>query len=384
MRVNLATLLLFALGLAVLSWTVAEPFWAYLVLGSVLAIVVHPVYRRIASWTRRPRLAAGLTISVTVLAVLLPLGLVAWRIVVDIQHLTQTLTVVELSHALGAIMESSHAAIGYPQQVSPDAGRELLDRIVPEVRQRLGGWAVTALTSAVSFALGLVITVLVMYYGLVQGGDFAERLKRASPMDDELEQAFLDEATGTVHGVVMGQLLTAVLQGLLGFLAFFVAGIPSPFFWGFLMAMLSFLPVVGAFLVWFPAGIYLVATGQPALGVGVLVWGVAVISTVDNVVKPVVIGRRAHVHPLLAFVGVLGGLSAFGFLGFLIGPLVLSLAAAVFNVLVDTDWEAVGRGEPDGVPAARDVAIGQGRGSATSEEAQRSSSGDGPQPGDVT
>lgn len=100
-------------------------------------------------------------------------------------------------------------------------------------------------------------------------------------------------------------------------------------------------------------------SGQVGLAIGLLVWGVLVISTVDNIVKPYVIGRRGQVHSLLAFIGVLGGLAAFGFLGFLIGPLVLSLAAAVFNVLAEIDWEGVDEGRSRSpVPEAEEVEVG--------------------------
>lgn len=360
MRFNLGALIAFAAVLAVLSWMVAAPFWAYLVLGLVLATVTYPFHEAIREWSGRPRLAAGATITATTLLILLPLGFVSWRIVLDIRSLAASVSAAEIAAGLQSLLLLSHETLGYPATVEPGAGEALLQRIVPELQARVTDWALTAVTSAASFLLGISLTGIIMYYGLIDGPAFVEKLKAASPMDDQLEQAFLQEAKGTVEGVVMGQLATAMLQGALGFLAFFAAGVPNPFFWGFMMAILSFLPVVGAFLVWFPAAIYLMMTGQTLLGVGVILWGVAVISTVDNIVKPYIIGKRGQVHALLAFVGVLGGLAAFGFLGFLIGPLVLSLAAAVFNVLAETDWEGLDDGTAGDtpVPHVDDVDVG--------------------------
>jgi predicted PurR-regulated permease PerM len=124
---------------------------------------------------------------------------------------------------------------------------------------------------------------------------------------------------------------TAVVTGALGLVAFWVTGLPNAFFWGFAMAVLSFIQGLGAPLVWVPAAVYLFATGSPAAGVGMLAWGVLVISSVDNLVKPMIIGETSALHPLMAFVGVLGGLAAFGIMGFLLGPLVLSLLAVVFR-----------------------------------------------------
>lgn len=350
MRVNLAALMVFALLLAALSWMVAAPFWAYLVLGLVLATICYPLHARIEDKLGQPRVAAAITISAATTLILLPLGFVAWKIVLDIQNLATSVTVPEVAGALQGALVWSHHAVGYPQNLDPGMGMALVERLIPELKARASDWAVSAVTSLATFLLGLTLTVIVMFYALVDGPDFVERLKSASPMDDQLEASFLEEAKGTIEGVVWGQLVTALLQGGLGLAAFLVVGLPSPFFWGFMMAILSFVPVVGAFLVWFPAALYLISAGEIGLGIGLLVWGVGVISTVDNVVKPFIIGRRGRVHSLLAFVGVLGGLAAFGFLGFLIGPLVLSLAAAVFNVLVETDWDRVDRGEPARTP----------------------------------
>jgi predicted PurR-regulated permease PerM len=358
MRFDLAALVVFALLLTGLSWMVTAPFWAYIVLGLVLATITYPFFDRVRERTGTPRLAAAVTIAGTTLLVLAPLTFLAWRIVADVQSLAANLTTADVAGALHALLSWSHETVGYPASVDPGAGRALLERLVPEVKARASGWALEAITSTASMLLGLTLTAIVTYYALIDGPAFVERLKAASPMDDELEHAFLVEAKGTVEGVVMGQLATAFLQGGLGFLAFVAVGIPNPFFWGFVMAILSFVPVLGAFLIWFPAAIYLFAVGDTALGLGLVLWGVAVISTVDNVVKPVVIGQRGQVHNLLAFVGVLGGLAAFGFLGFVIGPLVLSLGATVFEVLAKTNWRRVEQGVGSPVPAAEAIDAG--------------------------
>lgn len=249
MRLNLAALGIFAVLLLGLSWMVAAPFWAYLVLGLVLATVTYPLHARLREKTGAPRLSAGITITVTTLLGLLPLAFVAWQIVVDIRQLATSLSVAEMSQGLRSLLVWSHQSFGYPAEIQAGAGRALLERIIPEVQARATGWAVAALTSLPSFLLGLALTGIVMFYALIDGPGFVERLKAASPMDDALEQAFLEEAKGTVEGVVMGQLVTALLQGALGFLAFLVLGIPNPFLWGFIMAILSFVPVLGAFLV---------------------------------------------------------------------------------------------------------------------------------------
>ncbi|MDX1612564.1 MAG: AI-2E family transporter, partial [Candidatus Thermoplasmatota archaeon] len=261
-----------------------------------------------------------------------------WRIVQDMRSLVGQLSVAQVSQQIETLALWSHQTFGYPADLEATQSEQIVRDVVPEIRSRLGQWIPQAITSIGSFLVGVFIMVLMAYYALIQGPWFIARLKRASPMDDTLEAEFLHEAKQTVDGVLLGQLVTAVLQGGLGFIAFMVAGLPNPFFWSFVMAILSFLPVVGAFFVWMPAAVYLFAIGDTTMGVAMILWGLLIISSVDNIVKPIVIGKRGQLHPLLAFVGVLGGLVAFGFMGFVMGPLVLSLTASVFNVLAETGW----------------------------------------------
>lgn len=337
--INLATLLVYGMILAVLSWKVAAPFWAYIVLGLLVATLAYPMYRTLWRWLDRPRIAAGLTVTAVVLILIVPLSLLAWRIVADMASLISGLSVASVEQELQTLLLWSNETFGYPTTVQDGAGRELLREIIPSVRSRLASWIPQALSSTAAFMLGMIITVIVAYYSLLGGESFLEQLKRASPMDDEIEEQFLAEAKATVDGVVWGQIVTAGIQGALGYIAFLATGLPNAIFWSFVMAVLSFLPVLGAFLVWAPAAVYLFATGETAFGVGMVIWGGAVISTIDNVVKPMIIGRSAALSPLLAFVGVLGGLVAFGIMGFLMGPLVLSLLAAVFNVFAESGWD---------------------------------------------
>lgn len=336
---NLATLVAYGALLAMLSWQVAAPFWAYIVLGLLIVTLAFPVYDRLRTWTERPRISAACTVTIVVAIVIVPLALLSWRIVADMAALVSGLSVASVTEQLQTLMVWSHQTFGYPTEVDPTAARDLLREIIPSVQSRLASWIPQAITSTASFLLGIFITVIVAYYGFINGESFIENLKSASPMDDQLEERFISDAKDTVDGVIWGQVVTAGLQGALGYIAFFIAGIPNAFFWSFVMAILSFLPVIGAFVIWAPAAVYLFATGQTGMGVFMIIWGVAVISSIDNIVKPMVIGKSSALHPLLAFIGVLGGLTAFGIMGFLMGPLVLSLFAAVFNLFAETGWD---------------------------------------------
>lgn len=373
MRLNLATLLIYGFLLAILSWMVAKPFWAYLVLGLLIATLSFPLFAWLRDKTGKPRIASMITVAIVSLIILVPLSLITWQIIVDMRSLIAGLSVAQVSDQLETLALWSHQTFGYPQDIEQTRAQEILDQVLPPLKSWLAEWIPKAIQSVGAFILGMVITIITAYYALFQGESFVEQLKRASPMDDRMEGEFLREAKLTVDGVIKGQVVSAVLQGGLGYIAFVVAGIPNAIFWGFVMAILSFLPLIGAFLIWAPAAVYLLSIGQTAMGIGMIVWGVLVISSVDNIVKPLIIGKESALHPLLAFLGVLGGLIAFGIMGFIMGPLVLSLFAAVFKVLAETGWELdkwdadLPEGHAEGTQAASPEGEASGQGEPAAE-----------------
>ncbi len=126
-----------------------------------------------------------------------------------------------------------------------------------------------------------------------------------------------------IHAVIHGQFTTALLQGIIGGIALWVFGIPNPIFLGFLMFLLSFLPIVGSALVWIPSALWLLVQNHTYAGIGLLAFGFLILINIDNFVRPKLIHNNTNLHPVFVFLGVLGGLEAFGFSGILLGPIVL-------------------------------------------------------------
>ena len=133
----------------------------------------------------------------------------------------------------------------------------------------------------------------------------------------------------------------AVLQGILGGIGFFVVGIPNPVFWGFIMTILAFLPIVGTGLIWGPAGIILIAEGNIIWGIFLLVYGFFIVAGIDNIIRPRIISGKGKIHPIVALIGIIGGLKVFGFLGIIIGPLI----AALFITMAEFFYEDYVKGK---------------------------------------
>ena len=133
------------------------------------------------------------------------------------------------------------------------------------------------------------------------------------------------------QAVLYGQVMTAVIQGALGGIALFIFGVPNWIFWGAIMIIMAFLPVLGTPLIWVPAAVGLILDGEMARGVGLLIFGATIVMNIDNFIRPRLVSGRTKVHPVLILIGVLGGLKIFGFIGMLIGPLVLALLMALIK-----------------------------------------------------
>ena len=210
--------------------------------------------------------------------------------------------------------------------------------------------------AAVPLVLGLVIASFVIYYGFAEGETFYAKLRHVIPLPDDIEESLFRDIRRVTNVVFIGNILVSVLGGVVGALSFVIFGVPNAVFWGFIMIILGILPLVGAPIIWGPAAAYLFVQGNVVGAVGILIInGGIVIGYVDNILRPKLIGKAANVHPVLVLIGILGGLEAFGALGFVIGPLVLAVFIALIRSY--TEWhprwkERRARGDEKYMPGA--------------------------------
>lgn len=186
--------------------------------------------------------------------------------------------------------------------------------------------------------LNLFVMFLTLYYFLKHGAELVERLNHYLQLQKKQYSFILLRLKEIVHGIIYGYLMVAIIQGSLGAIGFYFFGIPSPLFWGLVMAILALIPVLGTGFVWVPAAIILMIDGLSQSsnllvlkGAGLFLYGLLIVSTMDNILKPKLISEKAKVHPLVILIGVLGGLVFFGVLGVIIGPLVLSMTQVLME-----------------------------------------------------
>ncbi|MEM2916194.1 MAG: AI-2E family transporter [Candidatus Woesearchaeota archaeon] len=333
---------------AALTFWVAKPFINALLASAVVAYVFHPLYAWLNRHIKRKNISALIVSAVILLLFIGPLLLIIQSAAPDARYVyvrakQKILTgeIIDVACPLDA--ESAVCRLqGKLQEFvqQPDVKYYLSD-----VVSRVTNFIIAKLSEIVfalpSIFLNLFVTFFAVFYFLRDGEGLIEYIKRLVPIKKKHRAHIFPKLQETAKAVIYGSLVIAVVQGVLGGIGFLVFGISSPLLWGMLMALFALVPFVGTAVIWLPAAILLIAAGSaegnPAViwkGVGLLLYGFFIISGIDNVLKPILIGDRAGVHPVLILIGVLGGLTVFGVVGFIIGPLVLALFKVFLDIYV--------------------------------------------------
>ena len=318
---------------------ILEPFLAALVWAAILATVFHSLYEWLSRRLRRPQLAsvaACLLITVLiVLPVIILLVLLAGESVqayhgletrIHAQQMGQMETLRQTATyqwLLGKMQE-----VGVPEPNFRQLGVEAIRR----VSQFLVGHSTAVFSGFGQFVMSFFVMLLSLYYLFLRGPAILQELSRLSPLRREHEEVIFAQFKQMTVATFGGSLLTAVLQGAVGSLVFVLFGLPSPLLWGAVMALLSLVPVVGTALVWGPVVAYYLLAGSLAKGLGLLVVCVGVVGSIDNLVKPLLLRRGCEIHTLWLFFGVLGGIGVFGFLGMIVGPLLITILFTLIEI----------------------------------------------------
>lgn len=329
-------LALVTLALLVVVLPFLQPIlWA--VLG---AIMFQPLFRRIlARMPTRENLAAGATLMVIALAVVLPAILIGSAVVEEAAGLV--LAFQEGRINVSVWFEQVQAALPAGIQASMERSgwgdlAEVQVRAQEFLQASLGLIAAEALAiggSVFGYVLAFGVALYVSYFMLRDGGRIAEAVIGALPFERAIADRLAERFLGIVRATIKGSVVVGLVQGALGAITFWIVGIPSVFLLGVIMAIASFLPAVGPAIVWVPAAIYLLATGAIWQGVVVIVSGVALIGLVDNLLRPLLVGRDTGIPDWLILVTTLGGIALLGLSGIVVGPLVAGLFLASWGIL---------------------------------------------------
>jgi predicted PurR-regulated permease PerM len=323
-------------GVGLLTAFLFLPFFDALLLGAIFAVALEPLHRRIErALDERGGWPALLTTVILLLAVLGPL--LSFGALV-FQEAKDFYTSFDRGGAplLGDALEGTVAG-ALPQGLRSFLPASTLDlraylaAVLNLLVENLG----SIFSSTVKVGFTVVVSLFVFYYLLKDGRKLIRFLMTISPLSDRYDREILDTLLRAVRSVVWGTLVVAFVQGMLATVGFFVFGVPNAAIWGVVVVISALIPAVGTALVTFPASAYLFLTGSTGAALGLFLWSALLVGMIDNFLRPKLIERGTHLHPLLIFLSALGGIGLFGPIGFLAGPLVLSLFFALLRIYED-------------------------------------------------
>ena len=338
-RFRIAFVVILAIAVSALFLAVIWPFLKPLLLGALLAGLCHPLYRWITRLLRgRRSLGAIITLLILFIVVAGPLSAFLGVVVQQALAVSNQAIPWVQQHFGAASTFNAHDWLvqRFPALADHVPSQEQLVESVGAAAKSIGGFLVTVAsrmtaTTAV-FLLNLFVMVYAMFFFLKDGEKILEKIFYYMPLSDEDEALMLQRFTSITRATVKGTLVIGIIQGGLAGIAFWLAGIDGAAFWGTIMAILSIVPGIGAALIWVPAVIYLIVTGQLLAGMLLFAWCAAVVGTIDNILRPILVGKDAKMPDLLILVGTLGGLFLFGPIGFIVGPIVCGLFLTVWDI----------------------------------------------------
>jgi len=285
----------------------------------ILAFLTNPIYNYFYKKTKSKNFSSGFVVFLVLIILILPLTSIAGFILGQVDNFSIN------ENNIQNFEKATFEITG--KEVSIKKGFIYLENKIKSEFELILQKTIS-ITS--DFMFNLFIIFFVLFYLLIDKKIFLKHFISMLPFSTKNSKHLIEEGEKVTKAVLIGQVITAIAQGLLGMLAFFIAGIDNAFLWGLLMILFSIIPIVGAFLIWVPTGIFLIVTNEVGMGIFILVWGTLVISQIDNFLRPKLIGKFANIHPLETFIGIFMGLSFFGMIGIIIGPLIISL----FNTLI--------------------------------------------------
>lgn len=331
------------IGTSVAFGLIVWPYFGAVLWGVVAAIVFAPLYRRLMRATgQRAGLSAAITLAVVFLLVIVPLMLVTSSLVIEATNLYNSVQSGRLDldqhlRGIGDLLPDWAKGLLERFDMSNfETVRERLSQLFSQFLQLLASYAVSVGQSTFGFVVGLGVMLYLTFFLLRDGSGLTRRIKDAIPLRPAQRDALIEKFAVVVRATVKGSVLVAALQGFLGGLIFWLLGVSAPVLWGVVMAFFALLPAVGASIIWLPVALYLLISGSIGKGLVLVAFGMLVIGLVDNLLRPILVGKSTKMPDYVVLISTLGGISVAGLNGFVIGPMIAAMFIAVWDIFTTT------------------------------------------------
>lgn len=322
-----------------LGYLLMQPFWHTIILACIFAGLCHPFYAYLRRKTGlRDYLASGLTLGILVLLICVPLGLFFAQLIpqatVSIKELAQWLSSAHLDSFVNdkvfPWLTWLNEELSWVELDVMDLRNSLMN-LSRTAGQKLVGWGTGLVFDSISIFVNFILMLLIMFFLLKDGEGMVNTLRSLTPLRSEQEDNIIQNLRQMANAVLVGGLSIAALQGLIGGIGLAIVGIPA-LFWGTVMAAAALVPIVGTGLVWVPAVLYLLLNGQTGSALFLVIWCGGLVTTIDSFLRPVIMRGSSKISLLFLFMSIFGGIQAFGAVGLIYGPLILSFLLAMINI----------------------------------------------------
>ena len=339
-----------------LCWLMIEPFVAVLLWAGVLVVVFFPVHEKILARTKSPNLSAALSTLLVVVTILGPVTLVTLAIAREAVN-----AVDNVQAGVKRLLDPgsrTHQYLSRWVDVDELKTDEWKKTVVQSVQAK-GGTIASATFQTFGRVLGAVIkiafVIFTMYYFFRDSERIRDAVYDILPLEHEQSHQIFLHTREVIGASLNGVIVIAAVQGALGGMAFAILGVPSPLMWGAVMFITSMIPLGGSALTWVPVALYLLFTGHWVKALLLAIWGAGVIGMLDNILRPKLVGKRTRLHELLVFFSIIGGLSVFGPLGLVIGPVVVAITLGLLDVFRQFQRPAAATAKEPSVIEAQDA-----------------------------
>jgi predicted PurR-regulated permease PerM len=328
-------LLLFIGVLIYLNYKILKPFFAAVGWAIIISLIFHPIFEFIQKYFKYKGLSAFITIVLVMVLFLFPFVFLSYQIILDVREFIIKVNPSELfekittNPTLVKILEKFSFITGKNLESLENLIKEELTMLLKTVAVKIA----QGFGDVLGLLINLVLTFFIAFFFLKDGDYFIKKIVEFLPFTESDKLAIKNQIKNIIYTTFYGGVLIAILQGtILGFTFYFLQ-IPSATLWGFATAIASFIPVLGAFSVWGPASIYLFLNGYILKGVILVLIGALLISSIDNILKPIIIRGKVNLPLVFIFLSVLGGIKFFGLIGFIVGPIIFSLFVSFLEIL---------------------------------------------------
>ncbi|MCU0786165.1 MAG: AI-2E family transporter [Verrucomicrobia bacterium] len=310
-------------------YQLVQPFLSALLWAVAFAVLANPFYKWLCRKVRFRSLAAGISVAAVALVLVLPTVALAPKLAGDaasaVNSISKSIETGQWREKVAQVKAVANALAWV--EANLDFG---------EVAREVAHVLTTGLSSVVKGSVAgvaqLLVSAFLLFYLFRDQEEALSTLRSLLPVTNSEAEMLFRRFSDTVYAIIYGKVLTAAAQGVLGGIGFWILGLPVPWFWGLAMGVLSFLPVVGASLVWGPAAVFLTLDGHIGRAVLLVVWGVVLVAPIEAFLYPIMVGHRLKLHNALVFIAVLGGLVAFGPVGLVVGPAILALTLGLMSL----------------------------------------------------